>query len=192
VSESTSLFRPVGMVVVALLAFFALNQAADFLGMEDFSISAIEKELTEQTARTSQGGSQVETGEVSLTPLSVPQGMVKVLLQPFPWEVETRFQLLASLECVAMGAFILLRIRSLTFSLVRARTTPFLIYCWTFVILYAVSFSSVANYGLLTRQRSLALPALFVLLAVEPAFARTGDTEDRPRPPPSAVRSVAG
>ena len=93
-AESTSLFRPVGMVIVALLAFFALSQAAQFLGMKDFSLSSIEQELTEQTGRTSQGGSQVETGKVSLTPLSVPQGMVKVLLQPFPWEVETRIQLL--------------------------------------------------------------------------------------------------
>jgi hypothetical protein len=191
-SESVSLFRPVGMVIVALLAFFALNQAAVFLGMEDFSLNSIEQELTEQTGRTSQGGSEVETGEVSLTPLSVPQGMVKVLLQPFPWEVETRLQLLASLECAAMGLFILFRLRSLTISLTRARTTPFLIYCWTFVLLYSIAFSSVANYGILTRQRSLALSALFVLLAVEPALARRDNTEDRSRPAPSHVASVGG
>jgi hypothetical protein len=191
-SQSTSLFRPVGMVIVALLAFFALSQAAGFLGMKDFSISSIEQELTEQTGRTSQGGSEVETGKTSLTPLSVPQGMVKVLLQPFPWEVETRFQLLASFECVALALFILHRIRSVTFSLKRARSTPFLIYCWTFVLLYAVTFASVANYGLLTRQRSLAFPALFVLLAVEPALASTGNTDDRSRPPPHSGVVVAG
>jgi hypothetical protein len=160
--------------------------------MEDFSLNSIEQELTEQTGRTSQGGSEVETGEVSLTPLSVPQGMVKVLLQPFPWEVETRLQLLASLECAAMGLFILFRLRSMAFSLTRARTTPFLIYCWTFVLLYSIAFSSVANYGILTRQRSLALSALFVLLAVEPALARRDNTEDRSRPAPSHVASVGG
>jgi hypothetical protein len=175
-----------------LLAFFALNQAAEFLGMEDFSISSIEQELNEQTGRTSQGGSKVETEETSLTPLSVPQGIVKVFLQPFPWEVETRLQILASLECAALAVFILYRIRSLTFSLTRARTNPFLIYCWTFVLLYAITFASVANFGLLTRQRSLALPALFVLLAVEPALARTSNTEDRSRPPPDQAVSVAG
>jgi hypothetical protein len=189
---SASLFRPVGMVIVVLLAFLALSQAAEFLGMKDFSLSSIEQELTEQTGRTSQGGSEVETGKTSLTPLSVPQGMVKVLLQPFPWEVETRFQLLASFECAVMALFILHRIRSVTFSLTRARSTPFLIYCWTFVLLYAVTFASVGNYGLLTRQRSLAFPALFVLLAVEPALARTGKTEDQPGPPPHLASSVAG
>jgi hypothetical protein len=159
--------------------------------MKDFSISSVEQELTEQTGRTAQGGSQVETGKVSLTPLSVPQGMVKVLLQPFPWEVETRLQILASLECAALAVFILFRIRSLTLSLTRARSTPFLIYCWTFVLLYAITFSSVANYGLLTRQRSLALPAFFVLLAVEPALARTAESEGRSDPSPSPRASVA-
>jgi len=179
-AETTSLFRPVGMVIVALLAFFALSQAAQFLGMKDFSLNSIEQELSEQTGRTSQGGSQVETSKVSLTPLSVPQGMIKVLLQPFPWEVETRLQLLASLECAALAVFILLRIKSLAFSLTRARSTPFLIYCWTFVLLYAITFSAIANYGLLTRQRSLALPAFFVLLAVEPAMAASNDAGSRP------------
>jgi hypothetical protein len=182
-AESASLFRPVGMVIVALLAFFALNQAAEFLGMKDFSINSIEQELNQQTGRTAQGGSQVETGKVSLTPLSVPQGMVKVLLQPFPWEVETRTQLLASLECAVMAVFILFRIRSLTFSLRRARGTPFLIYCWTFVLLYAITFSAIANYGLLTRQRSLVLPAFFALLAVEPSLAASNNGRSRPGVP---------
>jgi hypothetical protein len=182
-AESTSLFKPVGMVVVAILAFFALSQAASFLGMKDLSISSVEQELNQQSARTSQGGSEVQTGKVSLTPLSVPQGMVKVLLQPFPWEVETKLQILASLECAALAVFILFRIRSLTFSLTRARGTPFLIYCWTFVLLYGVTFSAVGNYGLLTRQRSLALPAFFVLLAVEPALAKAaGENGSRSQP----------
>jgi hypothetical protein len=102
--------------------------------------------------------------------------MVKVLLQPFPWEVETRIQLLASLECAALAVFIVCRFRSLTSSLRRARSTPFLIYCWTFVLLYAITFSAIANYGLLTRQRSLALPAFFVLLAIDPALPRSNES----------------
>jgi hypothetical protein len=114
-----------------------------------------------------------------------------VLLQPFPWEVQSSLQILASLESFALGCFVLLRIRSVILSLKRARTTPFLIYCWTLVILYAVTFSAVANYGLLTRQRSLALPAVFALLAVEPALAGMRNPEDRSRPPPSAVAGVA-
>jgi hypothetical protein len=174
-SESTSLFRPVAMVLVALLAFFAASQAAQFLGMKDFSISSIEQELNQQTGRSSQGGSKVNTGPVSLTPLTVPQGMVKVLLQPFPWEVQSSLQILASLESAALGVLIIFRIRSIGLSLRRARATPFFIYCWTLLLLYGVAFSAVANYGLLSRQRSLALPALYVLVAAEPALAAVSE-----------------
>ncbi|MFL6241604.1 MAG: hypothetical protein ACJ73V_01090 [Acidimicrobiia bacterium] len=191
-AESTSLVRPVGIVVVVLLVFVAMNQAADFLGMKDFSISSVEQSLNDQTARTGQGGSKVGTGKTSLTPLTLPQGAVKVLLRPFPWEVETKFQILASLESAALAVFLLYRIRSVAFSLSRARIYPFFIFCWTFVLLYAVAFSAIANFGLLTRQRSLALPALFVLLAVEPARARAGNTEDRSGLPPASRVSVEG
>jgi len=187
-SESTSLFKPIGMVIVALLAFVALNQAAEFLGMKDFSLSSIEQELNQQTGRTSQGGSKVDTGKVSLTPLTVPEGVVKVLLRPFPWEVQSSLQILASLESVALGGLIFYRIRSIGFSLTRARTTPFFIYCWTLVLLYGVAFSAVANYGLLTRQRSLALPALYVLIAAGPAQTNKRETED----PSGALQAVRG
>ena len=190
-AESTSLVRPLGIVVVVLLVFVAMNQAAEFLGMKDFSISSVEQSLNDQTARTAQGGSKVGTGKTSLTPMTLPQGAVKVLMRPFPWEVETKLQILASLESAALAVFLLYRIRSVAFSLSRARTYPFFIFCWTFVLLYAVAFSAIANFGLLTRQRSLALPALFVLLAVEPARARPGNTEDRSNPPPPPAVSAA-
>jgi hypothetical protein len=178
---TTSLLRPVGMVIVAFLAFFAANEGAEFLGMEKFSINAVESELNEQTERSSEGGSEFDTGGSSLTPLSLPQGAVTVLLRPFPWEIETNLQILASLEGAAIAVFLLYRLRSLSVSIVRARSTPFLLYCWTLVMLYAVAFSSFANFGLLVRQRSLVLPALFVLAAIDPRLAPTDRTEDASR-----------
>jgi len=179
--ETTSLVRPLGIVIVAFFVFFAANEGAEYLGMEEFSINAVEGELTEQSERSSYGGSDFDTGDASLTPLSLPQGAMTVLLRPFPWEIETNLQILASLEGAAVALFLLYRLNSLTFSIRRARTTPFLLYCWTLVLLYAVAFSSFANFGLLVRQRSLVLPALFVLAAVDPRLARADPTGDAPR-----------
>ena len=45
-------------------------------------------------------------------------------------------------------------------------------------ILYAATFASFSNFGLLVRQRSLVLPALFVLVAVRPPRELPGP-EDR-------------
>jgi hypothetical protein len=177
-AESGSLARPIGMLIIAFLVFFAVNEATRFLGMEEFSVNAVEQELAETKAGGDYGGSEFQTDESPLSPLAIPKGIVTVLLRPFPWEVETQLQILASLEGAALGLFILYRFGSVRLSLAQARATPFLLYCWILVLLYAVAFSSISNFGLLVRQRSLALPALLVLLALEPRLTRT--PEDGP------------
>ncbi|MFP5255281.1 MAG: nucleotidyltransferase family protein [Acidimicrobiia bacterium] len=172
-SGSPSLLgRPVGLLVVAMAMAFTVSQGAKFLGIEQLSLSSIEAELDEQTERSAQGGSQFDNGGNSLSPLKLPEGAVTVLLRPFPWETDSPFQLLSSLESVLLAAFLVARLPSLKTALVSARGTPFLLYCWVLTILYAATFSSFANFGLLVRQRSLVLPALFVLLAVTPLRRR--------------------
>ena len=168
-----SLFsRPLGMIIVAILLVFTVNQGAKFLGLADLSLSSIQGELDATTLSTGQGGSSFDNGGNSLNPIYIPNGAVTVLLRPFPWETDNPFQLLASLESLALMAVIVIRRRSLAMSLKRARTSPFLLYCWLLTILYAATFSSFANFGLLVRQRSLVLPALFVLLSTNPALGR--------------------
>jgi hypothetical protein len=179
------LARPVGLLAVVLLAAFTVSQGAKFLGMEDLSLSSIEAELDEQTERSTTGGSEFDNGGNSLNPIHLPYGAATVLLRPFPWETERALQLLSSLESVALAGLIIARLPSLRTALRRARSTPFLLYCWVLTILYAATFSSFANFGLLVRQRSLVLPALFVLLAVRATPHPT------PRPPRPAAAAVA-
>jgi Uncharacterised nucleotidyltransferase len=176
--------RPVALLSVVLVMAFTLSQATKFLGMEDLSLSSIEEELDENTERTSIGGSEYEHEGNSLNPLRLPEGAVTVLLRPFPWETDSQLQLLASLESAVLAGIIVARLGSLRAALIRARSTPFLLYCWILVILYAATFSSIANLGLLVRQRSLVLPALYVLVAVR-ANATT------PRSVSSAPRQAA-
>jgi hypothetical protein len=165
--------RPVGLLAVALVLAFSVSQATKFLGMEDLSLSSIEAELDENTERTSLGGSQFNNDGNSLNPLRLPEGAVTVLLRPFPWETESSLQLLSSLESALLIGLIVARLSSVRAALRRARSTPFLLYCWTFVILYAATFSSIANFGLLVRQRSLVMPALFALISVQAATTTT-------------------
>jgi hypothetical protein len=180
---STSLKRPIGIAIMALLGVLAVSQATAFLGMEDFSISSIEQELADTSAQTSQGGSafdtggETETGEVHLTPLSVPQGLVTVLLRPFPWEIESGSQLIASAECALFAFLVISRRRSIATSIREIRSTPFLFFCWVLLGFFSVAYSSFGNMGLLVRQRSLALPAFFALIAVQPKSDRDTDPE---------------
>jgi Uncharacterised nucleotidyltransferase len=182
------LSRPVGLLGVAFLVAFTVSQGAEFLGIEDLSLSSIEAELDEQTERSSQGGSEFDSGDNSLNPINIPAGAVTVLLRPFPWETDSALQLLSSLESAALVALIVARLSSVRAALVRARSTPFLLYCWVLVILYAATFSSFANFGLLVRQRSLVLPAVFALLAVRPGAT----TEGRSTATPGRPLALAG
>jgi hypothetical protein len=171
-----SLARPIGAVILIVVVVFALSQAADFLGMEDFSLNSIEAELDQTSAQTAQGGSKFggdkdQPRNNSLTPLRLPAGAATVLLRPFPWEIESGFQILASLESMALALLMLRRWSSMKLAVTRSRSSPFLLYCWTMIAIWAATFSSFANFGLLTRQRSLVLPALFVMIAIDPVLA---------------------
>ncbi|HEX2562764.1 MAG TPA: nucleotidyltransferase family protein [Acidimicrobiales bacterium] len=173
--------RPVGLLAVVLLMAFTVSQATKFLGIEDLSLSSIEAELDENTERTSIGGSEYHHGGNSLNPLRLPEGAATVLLRPFPWETESSLQLVSSLESVLLVGLIVARLGSLRAALTRARTTPFLLYCWILVILYAATFSSIANFGLLVRQRALVLPALYTLISVRPDTATARSATSPPR-----------
>jgi hypothetical protein len=187
------LSRPGGAVIVALLMVFTVSQGAKFLGIESLSLASIEAELDEQTERSAQGGSEFDNGGNSLNPIYLPRGAATVLLRPFPWETDSPLQLISSLESAMLGGLILLRLGSVRLSLSRARRIPFLIYAWTLTLAYSMTFSSFANFGLLVRQRSLVLPALFVLLVLEPrALDRAeGDEFDDDEVPASRAEIAA-
>jgi hypothetical protein len=107
-----------------------------------------------------------------MNPIHFPQRVVNVLLRPFPWEVETSFQLLASLESALLVALIVLRWKSVTGSLKHARTTPFIMYAWVLTGLYCLAYAAFANFGILVRQRSLVIPAVLLILSIDPLLAR--------------------
>jgi hypothetical protein len=176
-SATSSLVKPIGIVILVFVAVFAVSAGANSLGLPSLSLSSVQAELDATSASTGQGNSAFNNGGNSLSPLRLPQGMVTVLVRPFPWEVDSSLQILASLEGVALVAFIVWRRKSLAISLRHIRTVPFLFYCWTLTILYAVTFQAFANFGLLTRQRSLVLPALYVLLCLDTKKARDYDDE---------------
>jgi hypothetical protein len=182
--------RPVGLIVIAFLMALTVTQGAEFLGIEDLSLSSIEAELDEQTERSAQGDSRFDNGGNSLNPIYLPQRATTVLLRPFPWETDSSLQLLSSLESTLLAVLIVSRLPSLGSALARARSSPFLLFCWVLVTLYAASFSSFANFGLLVRQRSLVLPALFALVAVRTA-ARPRSSVPTPAVVTGGARAVS-
>jgi hypothetical protein len=161
--------RPLGILIVAFLVAFTIGQGAKFLGLSSFSFSSIQTELDATTASSAQGGSSFNNGGHTLNPVNYPQDVLTVLIRPFPWEVGGGLQLVASAEGMILAGLIVFRFESLRIAFRRSRETPYFMFCWVLVALYCVAFSSFANFGLLVRERSLVLPAVLVLVAVDPS-----------------------
>ncbi len=176
--SKSSLAKPVGIIVVVMLAAFGVTQGAKRLHIAALTPAAIQSELQATSVSTTQGHSGFTTS-VSLSPLHLPQDAVTVLLRPFPWEVQTKNQILASLEGIGLAAFILLRRRSLALSLRLIRETPFLLYAWILTLLYVLLFQAFGNFGLLVRERSIVLPALYLLLSLDARRYRYTQTTAR-------------
>ena len=108
-----------------------------------------------------------------------------VLFRPFIWESHSGLQLLASLESTVVIGLIVFRFDSIRLAFKQSRRWPFILYCLILLLLYSMTFSAFANFGLLNRQRSLVLPALYALIALEPTLVRDDDRlDDGPAPAP--------
>jgi hypothetical protein len=161
--------RPVGMVILGLLVVFTVTAGARFVGLSNFSLDSVEEQLDQQTLSTSYGGSTYSHGGNSLTnPLFLPNGVVTVLFRPFLWEAHGLLPAAAALESAALLALVVKRFSSVRLAFRRCRKEAFILYCLMLLLFYSAAFSSLANFGLLTRQRSLVLPALFALLVLDP------------------------
>lgn len=153
----------VGGVVV--LALFVLGRASEFLGVQDVSAGEMEQATALTVRRTSQGGSAFQAEPVS-SPLDMPEAILTVLFRPFLHEASSPTVLVAAIE----GTFLLLlcviaapRLRGLVTNI---RTSPYLLLCVVFVMVFAYGYSSIANFGILTRQRVQVLPFFLVFLAL--------------------------
>jgi hypothetical protein len=169
--------KPVGVLLLVAVSLGFIAQAEDYFNVDDDnrgSTSGATEVFDEATRRSSQGGSSFEATEArSVT--QIPQAVIAVLFRPFPWEAHNAQALIASAE----GSFLLLLLfasrRRLRRLLVLARQRPYVTLVLIYSVLFAIAFSSLGNFGILTRQRVQLFPFFLTLLAlpaVAPAIRR--------------------
>lgn len=157
-----------GAVVLGAGAVVALKQVGTFFGTNDLSANSATEVVNRTQTLTAQGGSGQQTVEQSsaIAPEHLPQSLVTVLFRPFPFEVHNMQALLASLEGVLLMALVvtsLARLRHLPALLVRR---PYLAFALVYVLVFAMAFANIKNFGILTRERVQVFPFVLVLLAV--------------------------
>jgi hypothetical protein len=178
--------RPAAVKVLAMVGMIALgavllSQTAAFLrdnGLDpEEGVTSV---LAETTRRTSVGQSSFEVSSSGgFSPLQLPFATVTILFRPFLFEAHNAQVLVTALESTMLLGLTLSRGRLIGRAIRNFRRLPYVTFVVVYGVLFVLAFSSIANFGILARERAQLLPFFLVLLAV-PGVGR------RPPPTPSS------
>lgn len=164
-----STFGPVGrfggIAALLLAGSLVMSQVAEFFDMDGLDSQSVESVLQYTEGQSAQGGSEFESVRPQ-GPADYPNAFMAVLFRPFIWEAGNPQMGVAALE----GLVLLLIFASSWRQLARVPATmfrvPYLAYCLAFTVMFVFAFSSISNFGIMTRQRAQVFPFVLVLLAV--------------------------
>ena len=156
--------------VLLALALFVLQQTATYLrdkGIEPQE--GVQSVLNETGRRTTQGDSTFEAPVAAGSPAQMlarlPVATVTILFRPFLFEAHNLQAGVTALESTLLLWLTLARRRRIWRGIRSARNQPYAGFVLAYMALFIVAFSSIANFGILARERVQVLPFLFVLLA---------------------------
>lgn len=165
-----SIVTKVGMIALLVgMVAGLITIASKFIGVSDLSVDNVEEYAARRSeSNTGLGHSDVQISAapgVTGTLRAFPRGIIRVMLQPFPWEINGFNSALAAAENIFLLFYILSHARRLR-SLIRGISKePYLLFSSAILMLLLLMLSLVPNLGLISRQRAQLLPFLFTLLA---------------------------
>ena len=127
--------------------------------------------LGESARRTGQGGSSFNAPTAIGSPAKLPLAVVTIFFRPFPFEAHNAQVAVTALESTLLLCLAVARRRGIWQALRHPRRRPYVAFVVVYSLLFVFAFSSIANFGILARERTQVLPFFLVLLAV-PAVRR--------------------
>jgi hypothetical protein len=156
------------------------TQTAEFLKLDDFGQDQLDVIAQSTSDRTAQGGAEFTPIRADSSPVLFPAAVASVLFRPLPFEAHNQDSLIAAAEGLLLVAITAASWRRLARLPGRIIREPYVAYAVSMVLLFCFVFSVIANFGILTRQRTQVLPLYFVLLAI-PAAREVASTAREPR-----------
>jgi hypothetical protein len=98
--------------------------------------------------------------------LDFPRDVYTVLFDPLPIAARSLTQLAAAAENILILAVLLLSLRQLRCLFRASIQRPYVMVCAVYSLVFLYAFAALGNLGLITRERTLLLPFLFVLPAI--------------------------
>jgi hypothetical protein len=154
------------LLIGLLLASSALIGVTEkFFGLESLNTETTQEQLDVTTNRSDQGGSEFISNSPN-NPIGFVLAGVTVLFRPFPFEVHNAQAMLAGLEGLFLLALCVVSLRRLVRLPGELFRRPYVACALVYVFAFTYAFSSIANFGILARQRAQLLPMLFVILCI--------------------------
>jgi hypothetical protein len=180
-TELTPIIRFFAIVALMIGGYFAVHQAASFLGVSDVSVSSVDGAIDDTADQTSEGDSSFTPEQVN-GPADLPVAAVSVLFRPFVFEAGNAQMLIAAAEGSLLMLLFVVSYPRWKAVPGRLRRQPYLLFCGIYTLMFIYAFSNFSNFGILTRERVQVMPFVLVLLALPRPAKPAADTTALPRP----------
>jgi hypothetical protein len=162
--------------VLVTLAVLLLGQTEDYLrnkGIEpQDGVSSV---LQESARRTGTGGSNFQVDVRGPSPSQFPIAVVTILFRPFLFEAHNAQAAVTALESFVLLCLTISRRRAVWQAIRHPRRRPYVAFVLVYMALFVFAFSTIANFGILARERTQLLPFFLVLLVI-PSGRRAAPT----------------
>lgn len=170
-----------GLLLVVAIGGLLVSRTQELLDVNDTSGSSfVEQGLEQVGVQTAQGGSEFDPANPR-SPAGYVEAAVTIVLRPFPFEADTSEQVVTSIESLVLLLLLVTSWRRLWGIVGRLRDHAYFTMAIAYVLMFVFAFGTVANFGILARQRVQLLPFVFALLAA-PAVAAGARIRTRRRP----------
>ena len=149
-------------ILIGVTVYFAA-QAQAYVGMDDVSQASyvLSKEATGSKIGSSAFGSASVTARVLGAPF--------LFFRPFPWEVHNLQALIACAESMLLLAITWRLRKQIYYALWKHWRSGFTLFLILYLVEFSVVFSAcISNFGLLARERTMAVPLFVILLCMIP------------------------
>jgi hypothetical protein len=151
------------VLAVAAAALVLWSQVQSYLDFDESGDTTISDALDSTLERTSQGGSEFDPPSIT-SPIGLPMAIVTVTGRPFPFEARTFQALMSSFEGLVVLGLLVTRRRSVGRAIWN-RDHPYSTMAFVYWIVFCAAFASIANFGILARQRTQVFPFVAVIVA---------------------------
>lgn len=171
--------RVLMIAAIVPLAVVVVRTAASFINLEDLSVEGV-IEFAQEEGGEESGSLAFQGGGFPTSPQGAAQAFLTVLFRPFPWESGNLLIRASGLEGVALIGLLIYRIRSVWRAILNVRRNSYIAFVAIFAVLFITIFSTIANFGILIRQRAQLLPFIFVFVAFQQVVSRVATEPDVP------------